>query len=175
MAINVLIKTGKVSPGREFIKDLPQILSGKSSKHRELREIFWGAFAREFFVHVSRSYDSRSQGQTDDIGRKFRRLSPATLSKKGPRIGILRATDRLYQSYKPGAYAGGKYRPPPEQVFDISGRGLKMGSSVPYAKEATKFRPIIPSRGIVSYDLWISKSVNVALNELALFLQRTLK
>lgn len=68
----------------------------------------------------------------------------ATLGTR--RLPILRVTDRLFNSYRPGRLSRAGYTPREEQLYRETQNSLELGSLVPYSKYQEKRRPIIPGK-----------------------------
>jgi hypothetical protein len=58
-------------------------------------------------------------------GGEWKPLAPSTLKKKTPRRGILRVTDRLYESLRPKN---------PDNILRVTRGGVSYGSKTPYGK-----------------------------------------
>jgi hypothetical protein len=55
-------------------------------------------------------------------------------------------THRLEKSLRPGKLSQYSYVPPSEQIFEVSRKGLTLGTEVPYAPHVHKKRPILPNQ-----------------------------
>lgn len=78
------------------------------------------------------------------------------------KVPILRVSDRLYKSLSPGTLSGGRYYKPANQVFEIQGKTITLGSSVPYAAKQHKTRPLFPS--INKIKPWLLEAAVVGSN-----------
>lgn len=78
---------------------------------------------------------------------------------------INRRTHRLYNSLEPGDYSvsAGYKKPHADQIFEVTGRKLNLGTSVPYAGYVDLQRPLW------SYDIdpWIDKALDDAIQAIA--------
>ena len=85
----------------------------------------------------------------------------------GRNVLILRNKDRIFRSLSVGTFlfAGNgamNYRPGPDQILEIEGGSLVMGSRVPYSGHVHKRRRLWPR----SIRKWIVDSLSAAANEL---------
>ncbi len=167
-----------------FVKDLPDKIAGVRKDHTGIVEEFWAVFAREFYKRLSRGFLKKSMGGSDNLGNRWKPLSPRTIEKRkrqGTRHGGLRKsktfreavtqaakshipilidTGRLYTSLLPGRVSGGTYTKKNEdQIFEVKRGQVSLGTKVPYAETQHKARPLWPPE----MDRWIDESIDEAL------------
>lgn len=63
----------------------------------------------------------------------------------GRKVPIHIVTHRLERSLQPGTLSGRNYKPPEEQIFEIGGRGVIIGTAVPYGAKLHRTRRLWPS------------------------------
>tara|TARA_R110002020_G_scaffold62712_4_gene167503 strand:+ start:1050 stop:1652 length:603 start_codon:yes stop_codon:yes gene_type:complete len=171
---------------RGLLSDLPKYLAGTKRDHYGLRKEYWAVFARELYKRISRGYLQKSMGGKDNLANKWKPLEQSTINKRlrqGKRYGglkksktfreavallkiaatgkvpILIDTGRLYNSLRPGTVVGGSYsKKTVDQIFEIKGGEVALGSKVPYAEMQHKARPLWPAR----MDKWIQESLEEA-------------
>lgn len=69
---------------RKIVKDLPGILTGSKKSVFKLRLIFWGAVAHSLYINISKAYDAKSDGYSDELGNSWDDLSVAYKAYKIP-------------------------------------------------------------------------------------------
>lgn len=89
------------------------------------------------------------------------RTKLATLGRR--KVDILRVTDRLLNSYEPGAVVGARYYRKKEQIADFEGQKIYLGSAVPYNAALVRRRPIIPSQAAMVRAGWVTKAARAGL------------
>ena len=137
-----------------LVKGLPSILSGRSPDPYGIKMVFLNAFAATLFKLIRRAYQDKAgegiQGGTDEFGKSWKPLSPATIKRdkyrKVARIGLLRLDDRLKKSLDPGVLIGGLYFGPSEQILRVEGNVLTLGTKVPYGVYHHQGTARMPSR-----------------------------
>lgn len=67
---------------KELVKDLPGILSGKKVDRFRLFQVFWSAVARSMLRSVYDAYEVKSEGGVDELGNKWKPLSPRTIAAR---------------------------------------------------------------------------------------------
>lgn len=141
-------------PRREVVKlvrSLPGVLSGRLPDRYGVGKTFRVNVGVSLLGLIYRSYITKARGNSDVLSQQWQPLKPSTIKAKR-KLGlspyrarlINRRTDRLLLSLKPGTIARGHYRPAKEQVFDIDGPFVVVGTSVPYAKFVHAKRPLWP-------------------------------
>jgi hypothetical protein len=109
--------------------------------------------------------------QSEDTAKMVAaKIAWATLKNQGARtkkeefsdrdVLIMRVTDTIYNSLAPGKAGARTYRPPANQVFEIEGTTVTMGTDVPYAHFHNNTRPVIPD----NIQPWIDESIDIAAN-----------
>jgi len=166
------------------LKQLPDILVGMKRDHYGIRKIFWSVFAKELYKRISRGFVSKSIGGNDDLGNKWKPLSPRTIERrlrrpsrhghlkksstfreaisrvKGGNVPILIDTGRLLQSLMPGLILSGSYKKKTaDQIFEIKRGEVLLGTKVPYAEMQDKARSLWPKR----MNRWIEESITEAI------------
>lgn len=87
MAVSTRTVTIRSTPGlREKLGDLPREISGAKGQTFLFR-LFWGTFTKTLFTKISESYETRSEGGTDDLGNRFEPLSRHTVAYRPIRRG----------------------------------------------------------------------------------------
>lgn len=155
---------------RELIKrlrDLPAVLSGRKSDVSGIGKTFRSHFTNTMFGKIHQAFYIKAAGERDEIGYKWKPLAPATLKRKTkpPRKGILRITDKLSDSLKPGGVSGQTYRKSPGQHVKNTPRGIEIGSNVLYAAPQHKRRRLWPS--VQRMQPWIQEAAKKAAEEVA--------
>lgn len=135
---------------RAELAQLGKILAGKARDRTGMGKLWKSYFTRRLLDHLYRAYREKAKGTTDALGRYWEPLSPRTLAKKGPRKGILRVTDRLYKSLRPGEVVGGTYAPSGEdQVVRFKSGTIEIDIKVPYFDYHQEGTMRIPQRLII--------------------------
>lgn len=92
------------------------------------------------------------------------------------KVRILRVSDRLYESLKAGTLVNNRYYPPKEQVFEIEGAELVLGTKVPYAKNVSRRRPVLPTATDIQKTGLLSEAIGKAtrglIRQLEVFLKK---
>lgn len=165
---------------RVIIKNLPAILTGREKNDpHNLRGTFLSAFTHRLIEQMYDSFEIKSLGGTDDLGHKFAPLSPKRLKQKSsawfrrkyPKSiphAIMRVTDKLFDSFRPGQLGLATYTPPKNQMIELRNNLLKITSKVEYAEYQNAKRPFFPD----DIGPWISSAINAGLEALALRLER---
>jgi len=234
------------------VRELSGILGGNAPDPHSFRALFWGRVAHHLFSKVYTAYEIKSEGGRDELGNRWKPLSPVTIARRPLRRGdvsryglggrgeraykrrvrglltpsqdrqwraifasklvkfapvmgqaaareeaakiawnilkargaqtlvdalghrdvlILRVTDTLYASYRPGTIRGKNYIPSPNQLYSLDGKQFRIGSLVPYAKNVSKDRPIWPP----NMDRWIDEALDIATLALQEEIARTLQ
>lgn len=149
---------------------LPAILSGQARDPHGLKRYFHAVLARFLYQKIHAAYRVKALGGSDELGNSWRplakstikrRLSPSYLEKfpKSAKLLILRVSDRLYRSFRPGRISGSDYVPVTDQLYDITPKGFEIGSTVEYAAFQHKKRPLWPRY----MKAWIKEGIDVAL------------
>lgn len=120
--------------------------TGRSRNH--FQQLFRGLLAKHLFAVTQEEYRLRAAGGAGKILPAFTPLSPKTLARGGRRKGILRKSDRMYRSLKPGLVADdGSYTPGSEdQIANVTVKGITWGSKVPYFDIHQKGKGHVPAR-----------------------------
>ena len=90
-----------------LIRNLPLILTGKRPRYnkteRTLYNIFWSTITLSLFESIYEAYETKSEGGTDDLGKKWADLSPTTKAYKRDKRGFLSSNQRRkYKADTPG-------------------------------------------------------------------------
>lgn len=124
---------------------------GKSNKGRGL---LTGSQDKEwkkiFIIYFKKFIATKGEEQAKKEAAK---IAWSVMKKKGAKtkldvygdrkVPIMVRSGRLRDSLKPGNYSGGEYTTSsPDQIFEIVSGKLSFGTSVPYAAEQDKKRPI---------------------------------
>ena len=76
----------KTNRSRRFVlrvfRNIGNYIDGSIPDRHRIGSVFWGTFTRELFKRIHRSYEVRSEGGTDDLGNKFKPLSPSTIAAR---------------------------------------------------------------------------------------------
>lgn len=136
-------------------------------KHRGLLTAAQDKMWRGIFHSEMKRQDKLGNGGGKEAKEAAAKLAWAILKSRGAKtrrdvatlrkVKILRDTDRLYKSFLP-SQAKGTYRPKKDQVFDVKPGQMEFGSSVEYAEEQDRERPIIPP----NYDKWLDEAFDKA-------------
>lgn len=145
---------------KKLLDDLPKILGGQpTGKYTYILNVYRAHFLHEMFRLIHYSFIVRSERVPDQFGNEWQPLSPRTIAKKKKphKRGMLRLpasstpesinrdTGRLAKSYEPGMIAGAYYVPANmDQKVSWIGKKLEVGTRVPYAKEVSKLRELLP-------------------------------
>lgn len=156
------------------IKNLPAILAGKVSDPLGLRRAFFGAAANRIMTILSQSFAERARTLTDSYTNVWKAHRPSTIAYRlrastarkyplAPQLLVMRLSDRLYSSLKPGVFTGLDYFPRPEQLYTITSSTVQLGSEVPYAQAASAKRPIFPTASTKS---WVDQGIQAGLDNI---------
>jgi hypothetical protein len=69
---------------KRIIKSIPNVISGKEKDPHGLHNRFWGAVALSMFKSMSKAFDTKSQGQQDDLGQTWHDISEQTKAYSRP-------------------------------------------------------------------------------------------
>ena len=153
-----------------MLRNLPAILTGKTAAHTRIREAFIGGFSRRMMELVHRAAIRKSNGGTDELGESWKPLKRSTIrwrrsrriASKYPRsrqLKMMRLSERLFDSIKPGSFNGTIYIAPEEQVFHFTRGLLTLGSSVPYAERQFSMRSPFPK----NINPWLVDAIRYGL------------
>ena len=155
---------------------------------------FRALLVRGILEKIHKSYTTRAQGLPDDQGQTWKPLAPSTVARRVSRRRrgskhstrprsrqtvsydpeptqedylILRDTNRLYESFRPGSVVHDQYIPPnSDQQVEITQRSITIGSRVPYATQPTQDRPIFTEEMRPWIDESIEETIDILLNGL---------
>jgi hypothetical protein len=162
------------------IRNLPAILTGRDKNDpHNLRGTFIAAFTYRLIEQMYAAFEIKSLGGSDDLGHTFAPLSSKRLKQKSSpwfrrkypyaiTNAIMRVTDKLFESYRPGQLGIASYFPPKNQVVELRNNLIKITSKVEYAQYQNAKRPFFPD----DISPWISSAINAGLEALALKLER---
>jgi hypothetical protein len=162
-----------VSEVKRRFAEIPYVLMGRKNDPKGLRRYFFAVLARLLFQRISAAYDIKAKGGTDSLGVTWRSLAPATIKRRlspkylnkfplSAKLWIMRLSDRLFQSLEAGFLSpGGFYYPPnADQLFEIRGAGLSLGTRVPYANAQHVARPLWPEK----MQPWLDECADIAIS-----------
>ena len=152
------------------LAQLPGIITGRLPDPFRLRPLFFAVIARSLFRSIYEAFKLKSLGGTDNLGASWRGLKPSTKKRRlapsllsrfplSAQLYILRVSDTLYDSLKPGSIAGSQYRPAKNQLYELTTRALELGTTVNYAEYVNRRRPLWPAR----IARWIQSAISEAL------------
>jgi len=153
----VVSTTVSYQAAMEYIQRIPEILGRKDSKSQFVQAVFWGTVVREMFRKMHRSYDLRSKGGADELG-KWRKLKPRTVAIK-KRLGYKSTADlinvrtkSLLNSYRPGRVSNGYIPANAHQLVEMTRWRVTLGTKHKHADAVNKLRtifPDVPTRWVV--------------------------
>ena len=161
----------------KLVRELPGVLAGKLPDRYELGQSFRARLGAETLRLIYTAFQAKARGNTDVLSEQWAPLKPSTVKEK-KRLGlsdyrarlINRRSDRLISSLKPAPLSGRHYRPPEDQVFDVDGPFVIVGTSVPYAKFVHRKRPLWPKA--MRLKDWTLQAVRAGRNEVLAVLTR---
>ena len=125
------------------------------------------AWKRKYSVVLSQLMRRVNSGQAEKIaaGVAWNHVKSKGAETKINLLGnrnvlIMRITDAIYNSLQPTEGSDRYYRKRNNQLAEIEGTKLTLGTTVSYAKYHNQTRPVIPNNA----DLWIEDAVNLATN-----------
>ena len=67
---------------KNVFKSIPAYISGKKSDIHGVSRVFWNTLVRYLYTKIHESYAIRSEGGTDELGNKWKPLSPNTIAQR---------------------------------------------------------------------------------------------
>lgn len=79
LTVRARIPLGSIS---KLITDLPSIINGRKPDKFRIRDAFWAAFTREWFILLHKSFSRKSDGQSDEFGQLWKPLAKSTIAQR---------------------------------------------------------------------------------------------
>jgi len=74
----------KLSELTRLLKDFPGIVAGTKNDIRGIRKAYWSGFAASMFDDIQKAFDVKANLETDELGDRWRDLSPITKAYARP-------------------------------------------------------------------------------------------
>lgn len=164
---------------RQLVRALPGVLSSRLPDRFGLGASFRARVGVELLRLIYTSFQTKAQGHTDVLSERWKPLKKATIRQK-EKLGlspyrarlINRRSDTLINSLKPAGLAGRHYKPRENQVFDVDGPFVIVGTSVEHAKYVHRKRPLWPKAARLG--AWVAQTVRAGRDEVLNVLTRRL-
>jgi len=75
---------------KRIFNDIPDYINGTISDRHGIGRVFWHTMVRYLYTKIHESYAIRASGGTDELGNKWKPLSPNTIAQRPIRKGELR-------------------------------------------------------------------------------------
>ena len=139
----------------------------------KLLKLFLGYFVQSLFEIMHEAFTRKSKGMVDQFGRKWKKLAPSTIKRKGHKK-IMIETERAINSFMPGTVSLSGYQlSGSDQLVALRRASVRIGSKVHYLNFSS--RKVIDSADVEELiELALNRAVKKMLPKMQVILESEL-